>query len=67
MKKESLTVPNISSWHCVSAIKNRLGGMAGVLSVIGNADTRKIEVEWESPATIESIKNFIKEMNYPAQ
>ena len=66
MEKETLTVPNISCGHCVMSIKNELGEMEGVNSVEGNPEAKSIMVEFESPATLEKIKETLKEINYPA-
>jgi copper chaperone CopZ len=66
MEKITLTVPNISCGHCVMSIKNELSELAGVKSVAGNPEDKTITVEWESPATMEAIRNTLKEINYPA-
>jgi copper chaperone CopZ len=66
MEKETLSVPNISCGHCVMAIKNELSEMEGVKSVEGSPETKRIVVEWESPASLEVIKETLKEINYPA-
>ena len=47
-------------------IKNELGEMEGVKSVEGSPEAKSIMVEWESPATLERIKETLKEINYPA-
>jgi copper chaperone CopZ len=47
------------------SIKNELGEMAGILSVDGNIDTKRITVEWEAPASLDTIKAKLKEINYP--
>ena len=66
MEKETLSIPNISCGHCVMSIKNELSEMEGVKSVDGNPETKSIDVEWESPASLEKIKEILKEINYPA-
>ena len=66
MEKETLSIPNISCGHCVMSIKNELSEMEGVKSVNGNPETKSIDVEWESPASLEKIKETLKEINYPA-
>jgi copper chaperone CopZ len=37
------------------AIKNELGEMAGILSVDGNIDAKTITVEWEAPASMNTM------------
>jgi copper chaperone CopZ len=66
MQKSELNIPNISCGHCVTSIKNELEGIPGVSTVEGKPDSKKIFVEWEDPATLESIKQSLKEINYPA-
>ncbi|BBO74045.1 metal-binding protein [Desulfosarcina widdelii] len=67
MNQEKLTVPNISCGHCVSAIESELAEMDGVTSVKADAETKTVTVGWEAPATIESIRAILDEINYPAQ
>jgi copper chaperone CopZ len=66
MERETLSIPNISCGHCVMSIKNELSEMEGVQSVEGNPETKNIDVEWESPASLEKIRETLKEINYPA-
>jgi len=66
MEKTTLSIPNISCGHCVMTIKGELGEIEGVKKVEGNAETKEITVEWDSPATVESIRSTLKEINYPA-
>lgn len=66
MEKETISIPNISCGHCVMSIKNELGEVAGVKSVEGSPEAKTISVEWQSPATLEKIKETLEEINYPA-
>lgn len=66
MERETLSIPNISCGHCVMSIKNELSEMEGVKSVNGNPEAKSIDIEWESPASLEKIKETLKEINYPA-
>jgi len=67
MEKETFRIPNISCGHCVMTIKNELTDMAGVASVEGNPEAKSVTVQWESPATLQKIKDTLKEINYPAE
>lgn len=67
MEKQRFSIPNITCGHCVMTIKNELRELEGVKAVEGNPENRSIEVEWESPATLETIKDLLKEINYPAE
>lgn len=66
MEKTRFSIPNISCGHCVMTIKRELLEVPGVKKVEGDEENKEIVVEWESPATIESIKATLKEINYPA-
>jgi copper chaperone CopZ len=66
MQTKTLTVPNISCGHCVMAIKKELSEVAGVSKVEGDPENKSIALEWDVPATLEKIKEILKEINYPA-
>jgi copper chaperone len=66
MTKQTLSIPNISCGHCVMAIKNELSELEGVSAVEGDPGDKSVTVEFEAPATIEQIKETLKEINYPA-
>jgi copper chaperone len=66
MEKNKLNIPNITCGHCVMAVKNELLEMDGVSSVEGNPETKDVEVTWDAPATLETIKAKLQEINYPA-
>ena len=66
MEKTTFTIPNITCSHCVMAIKNELTELEGVLGVAGSADTKTVTVEWEAPATLETLEATLTEINYPA-
>jgi copper chaperone len=67
MEKKTFTIANISCGHCVMAIKNELGEMAGIRKVDGNVDNKTITVEWEAPASTDIIKEKLKAINYPVE
>jgi len=48
------------------SIKNELTELDGVKTVEGSPEAKTIDVAWESPATLEKIKDTLKEINYPA-
>lgn len=66
MEKQTFTIPNISCGHCVMTIKNELSELEGVAKVEGNPDSKSITVEWKDPASLNKIKETLKEINYPA-
>jgi len=66
MEKTTFTIPNISCGHCVMSIKNELSDLEGVRTVDGDPETKSMIVDWEAPATLETIKALLTEINYPA-
>ncbi len=66
MAKETFSIPNISCGHCVNAIKNELNEMEGIKSVEGSPEAKTVDVEWDDPASLDKIKETLKEINYPA-
>ena len=66
MESTTFLIPNISCGHCLASIKNELSELDGVKTVAGNLEDKQVTVEWESPATLEKIKETLKEINYPA-
>jgi copper ion binding protein len=66
MEKKTFSIPSISCGHCVNAIKTELNEIDGVSAVQGDIEGKRVEVEWDVPATEDSIKNKLTEINYPA-
>ena len=66
MEKKTFHIPNISCGHCVNTIKNELEELEGVAEVKGDSGKKEIIVDWESPATLEKIKETLAEINYPS-
>ncbi len=66
MEKKIFSIPSMSCGHCVNAIKTELNELDGVSTVEGNIEGKSVEVEWDTPATEDSIKNKLTEINYPA-
>lgn len=67
MDNKIFRIPNISCGHCVNSIKNELEELDGVLKVEGDPEKKEINVEWETPATFETIKEMLAEINYPSK
>jgi copper chaperone len=66
MEKKTFSIPNISCGHCVNTIKTELTGLDGVSTVEGDIEGKSVEVEWDTPASEDLIKNKLAEINYPA-
>jgi copper chaperone len=67
MEKTTLSIPNISCGHCVMTIEREVGEISGVSEVKGDAASKQVAVSWEAPASLEKIKDTLKEINYPAE
>ena len=67
METKTLSIPNISCGHCVMSIKKELSEMEGVAKVEGDPSSKSVTLEWDAPATLERIKDTLKEINYPAE
>lgn len=65
METKTFSVPNISCGHCVHTIENELSELAGVKNVHADQTSKNVVVEWEAPATVDSIKQLLAEINYP--
>lgn len=66
MERKTLSIPNISCKHCVMTIKNELSELPGVVAVEGSPESKTVDVQWESPASLEKIKASLEEIDYPS-
>ena len=66
MEMKTLSIPNISCEHCVNTVKKELSEIVGVSSVEGDPESKSITLKWDVPATLERIKQTLKDINYPA-
>jgi copper chaperone len=65
MTKVTYSVPNISCMHCVHTIQTELADVKGVQSVKADAATKKVEIVFDLPASEETLKKALAEINYP--
>ena len=65
MDSISFNVPSMFCQHCVHTITNELSDLAGVKGVDVSLDQKTVRVDYENPATPESIKALLAEINYP--
>jgi len=65
MTTVTYSIPNISCGHCVHTIQTEIGDLAGVKSVEANAESKKVTISFEPPATEEKIMSLLAEINYP--
>ncbi len=59
------TVPNISCGHCVNTIQVEVADVEGVQSVTADQESQVVEIAFDDPATEDSIKALMAEINYP--
>jgi copper chaperone CopZ len=59
------SVPNISCGHCVHTIQMEVADLEGVQSVQADQESQVVEITFGEPATEESIKILMAEINYP--
>ena len=67
MNTKEFSVPSIHCKHCVHNIEMELSDLEGVKSVKADLDSKKVVVEFDQPATVESITDKLKEINYPPE
>jgi len=67
MTTVTYTVPAISCGHCTHTIETEVGELKGVQSVKADEATKKVVITFDAPASEESIKSLLAEINYPAE
>jgi len=67
MTTVTYTVPAISCGHCTHTIETEVGELQGVQSVKADLGTKKVEISFAAPASADSIKALLAEINYPAE
>lgn len=66
MDHATFTVPGITCEHCVATIKRVvMADVAGVASVSGDPATKRIDVQFAAPATVDQIVAAMTEWDYP--
>jgi len=65
MNTVNYNVPSINCMHCVHTIKTELADLEGVKSVEADANTKKVVVSFDAPASEEKIEKLLAEINYP--
>lgn len=64
MESKTVKVPNVGCDGCVNTIKSEVGGLAGVVTVDGNPNTKMITIQWNNPANWIEIKSKMAEIDY---
>ena len=66
MTTVTYNIPNISCGHCVHTIKMEVSDLAGVTTVEASAEAKTATITFEAPASEDTIKSLLAEINYPA-
>ena len=67
MTTVTYSIPSISCGHCVNTIQMEVSEMDGVASVTASAETKQVEIVFDAPASEDSIKELLAEINFPAE
>ncbi|MCX6055000.1 MAG: heavy metal-associated domain-containing protein [Chloroflexi bacterium] len=60
------SIPAINCMHCVHTIKQELSELEGVKNVEADVVKKEVVVQFEMPATLETIEKLLYEINFPA-
>jgi copper chaperone CopZ len=68
MESKTFAVPNIGCDGCVRTIQNEISQLAGVTTVSADRDSKVVTVQWNAPASWQTIEEKLVEIDYaPAQ
>ena len=68
IEQATLTAPDISCSHCVSAIQGAVGALDGVSHVEANEATKQVKVEFDPQrVSLAQIEAALDEEGYPVQ
>lgn len=63
--EKTIPVQNIHCHHCVQSIRTEVGEIPGVEAVAVDAETGRVTVKWEAPATWEQVVQTLEDIGYP--
>ena len=67
MTTVSYSVPAMHCDHCTHTIEMEVGELQGVQAVKADLDTKKVQITFDTPASEQTIKALLTELNYPAE
>jgi len=53
--------------HCTHTIEMEVGELQGVQTVKADLNTKKVQITFDTPASEQSIKALLSEIDYPAE
>ncbi len=65
--QKTFRVPNISCGHCVATIERELHQIDGVVSASADEKTKSVTLQWQDPASWETVQRVLKEIHYPVE
>ena len=57
MEKKTFTVPGIGCDGCVRTVENEVGDVTGVQAVNAELASKQVTVEWDMPASWDTIQS----------
>lgn len=67
MTTVTYNIPAIHCGHCTRTIEMEVGELQGVQSVKADEASKKVVITFDAPASEETIKTLLAEINYPAE
>lgn len=67
MTTVTYSVPAIHCEHCTHTIETEVSELQGVQAVKADLNTKKVQITFDAPASEQSIKALLAEINYPAE
>lgn len=66
MTTVTYSIPAIHCENCTRTIELEVGELQGVQSVKADLNTKKVQIAFDTPASEQTIKALLAEINYPA-
>ncbi len=66
MTTVTYSVPAMHCDHCTHTIEMEVGELQGVQTVKADLNTKKVQITFDTPASEQSIKALLSEIDYPA-
>ena len=67
MTTVTYSVPAMHCDHCTHTIEMEVGELQGVQAVKADLNTKKVQITFDTPASEQSIKALLSELDYPAE
>jgi len=67
MTTVTYSVPAISCGHCTRTIEMELADLKGIQSVKADVNSKKVEITFDAPASEDTIKALLAEIEYPVE